>query len=566
MPQVEGAAEEKVFAAEQGIAGIRVLVIVLNSLTYLFLLDKEGTVPWLAHLIIVGALVYSLAVYLLEPYRRFPVMMSSYFTSALDAVFITLWIYATGGVQSPFHLLWVLSVVAVAFRYDFRESLFAAFLYSASYLSLLAVLGEIRGHEGELVIRVGYVFLAAAIGGLSARETMQQTREKVQLRELAEALRESEEQFRRLSDAAFEGIAIHEEGRILESNRAFARMFGYAPEEVVRLYAFDLIDPAYHGVIRENLRFKTDLPYEAVARRKDGSPLDVEIVGRDFPLGGRTVRVVAVRDVTERKRAQREARQRELLQAEHDRLKAIDAMKGQFINNAAHELGTPLTPIKVQAHLLRTGTLGPLNERQQRAVDVLERNVQHLGVMVRDLLDASRLQSGSMRLDRRAADVSTLLRHALESYEEAAGEAGVRLSCECEKDLVAEVDAPRVNQVLLNLLGNALKFTPRGGSVTLRARRDGDALRVEVDDTGGGIPPEDQARLFQPFSQVHDKMQRTRSGAGLGLFISRGIVEAHGGRIWCESEGAGRGSRFAFTLPARASGGAAVEVPAHDVQ
>src|SRR5581483_7017506 len=150
---LEAAGIEKARVAERSIAAIRVLIIVFNSLTYQFLINQSGTIPWLAYLIIFMSGLYGLAVLFLDPYRRYPVMLSSYFTTVSDTIFITLWIYATGGIASPYYLLLYASIIAIAFRYNSRETLMAAAVYSASYLALLVALGQLTGHESDITVR-----------------------------------------------------------------------------------------------------------------------------------------------------------------------------------------------------------------------------------------------------------------------------------------------------------------------------------------------------------------------------------------------------------------------------
>jgi signal transduction histidine kinase len=179
---------------------------------------------------------------------------------------------------------------------------------------------------------------------------------------------------------------------------------------------------------------------------------------------------------------------------------------------------------------------------------VLSRNVDHLGLMVKDLLDASRIQSQELRLVRQRVDLDRVLREAVDSFA-SGGATGIDVRYEGAPGLEVDADPARLTQVVFNLVGNALRFTPRGGRITVRARRDRGEAVFEVEDTGAGIPPQDLKRLFQPFSQVHDTMQETKSGTGLGLFISRGIVESHGGRISAHSEGRGKGATFRVCLP-----------------
>lgn len=542
------AAPDKVFAAEANVSIVRVAVILLNSAMYALFQDKAGTYPALAWAIIVLANVYGFGYHLARPYERFPVLLSSYVSTALDAVFITVWIMATGGFESPFYLLWYLSIVGVAFRFDMRATLLAAGVYVACYVALLGGMAELAANLPEVGLRMGYLALTAALGGLLGRELDAQTRAKAELSELAHALGESEERFRRLSDASFEGIAVHDGGVIVAANASFARMMGYAPHEVVGMRADAFVDPVSLPTLAERLRSPADTPYELLARRRDGSTFEAELTGRDFPWEGRTVRVAAVRDLSERQKAERAIREREALAMQNERLREMDSLKSRFINNAAHELGTPLTPIKLQAHLLKLGGLGDLNDRQRRAIDVLTRNVDHLGLMVKDLLDASRVQSQELRLARKPVDLDHVLREAVESFVQG-GTTGVAIRYEGAPGLTVDADAARMTQVAFNLVSNALRFTPAGGSVVVRGGRDARNVWFEVRDTGLGIAAKDIDRLFQPFSQVHDTMQETKSGTGLGLFISKGIVESHGGNIVCTSGGRGKGATFRVTLP-----------------
>lgn len=184
----EEAGIEKAQVAERSIATIRVVIIAFNSLLYHFMIDHARTVPWLAYLIIVTSGIYGLTVFLLEPYRRYPIMLSSYFTTISDTVFITLWIYATGGITSPFYVLLYASIIAVAFRYNSRETIVAAIIYATSYIALLVMLGQLAGHESDIAVRIGYIFLVASLGALFAHEAVQQTRAKFVLRQLAQRL------------------------------------------------------------------------------------------------------------------------------------------------------------------------------------------------------------------------------------------------------------------------------------------------------------------------------------------------------------------------------------------
>lgn len=240
------------------------------------------------------------------------------------------------------------------------------------------------------------------------------------------------------------------------------------------------------------------------------------------------------------------------LQVEHERLRAVDQMKTQFINNAAHELRTPLTPIVLQLHVLKQGAAAGLSDRQQKALELLDRNISRLNLLVGDLLEVAKLQAGHLKLERKVIDLDRVASEAVESFREPARQAGVELELRTAGGLVVEADAKRLIQVLFNLLSNALKFTPRGGRIAVESALQGGHAVVRVRDTGPGLTQEQRARLFEPFTQVHDA-KTGPAGSGLGLYICRGILEQHGGRIWAESEGRGKGATFAFALPASAA-------------
>jgi len=252
----------------------------------------------------------------------------------------------------------------------------------------------------------------------------------------------------------------------------------------------------------------------------------------------------------QRSRTEQARREADVHQREIQQLKERDEFRSNFINTAAHELRTPLTPIKLQLHVLKTVRGGELSAEQHRSLQILDRNVDRLSQLVQDVLDGARLQAGRLQLNMRPVDLNALVKEAIESFQEPARQAGLSLEYELGSTLVVEADANRLTQVMFNLLSNAVKYTPEGGHLRVETGKAGDRVFVRVRDTGAGLTDEQISRLFKPFSQVHDTMQVSTPGTGLGLYISRGIVELHGGRIWVESPGPRQGSVFAFELAA----------------
>lgn len=250
------------------------------------------------------------------------------------------------------------------------------------------------------------------------------------------------------------------------------------------------------------------------------------------------------------------------------RMREMDAMKTRFMNIASHELRTPMTPIRTELHIIQSGRRGPLTEEQRKGLQMVARNVDRLNRLIRELLEASRMEAGQLRLQVARKDVAEVVAHVAGMMDAQAREKGITLVAEAPPGLWARLDEDRVHQVLINLLENALQFTPAGGRVTVRAWAEGAEVHVAVQDTGAGIDPAVIPRLFQPFSQAEPGVPRTEGGTGLGLFICRGIVEGHGGRIGCASEGKGKGATFQFTLPLApegvepAPGAAGAEAPA----
>lgn len=246
---------------------------------------------------------------------------------------------------------------------------------------------------------------------------------------------------------------------------------------------------------------------------------------------------------------QRRARRLFEVEAANARLKELDAQRSQAIGTAALELATPLAPIREQLEALKSRGAS-LEPPLKEGFAHLERNVGRIEAVAQDLLEVARFQAGFTPLERERIDLGEVVREAAGSFREAAQEAGIdlELAVPGPGEVEVFVDPRRVVQVMFNLLGNAIHFTPRGGRVRVEARLAGGMGLVRVADTGQGIAPEGLQRLFHPFVQVHEGGPEPL-GTGLGLFISKGLVELHGGQIWAESEGPGKGSAFTFTLP-----------------
>jgi signal transduction histidine kinase len=231
-------------------------------------------------------------------------------------------------------------------------------------------------------------------------------------------------------------------------------------------------------------------------------------------------------------------------------LREVAEMKEEFLALTTHDLRSPLTIISGVINFFTSGRLGALTPEQQHMVAMMERNTQSLIELVNDLLDASKLESGTLRLELAAVELAPLVNELRETMVSLAREKGLQLTTDLPAELPpVRADRPKLRRILVNLLSNAIKFTPKGGRVTLQAARaDEDTLRVLVIDTGVGIPADDLARLFDKYEQARSRATRSEKGTGLGLYITKQLVELHGGEIDVQSQ-VGHGSTFSFTLP-----------------
>lgn len=228
----------------------------------------------------------------------------------------------------------------------------------------------------------------------------------------------------------------------------------------------------------------------------------------------------------------------------------IEQMKSDFVSLVSHELRTPLVAIKGAADNLLDGLAGELNDTQKDCLVLSKRNIDRLNRLISDLLDISRIEAGKIQLNKQPADAASIVKDVLGLFQASAKEKNIALESLLSEELpLVTIDSDKINQVLTNLVGNALKFTPAQGKIIVKVFRAENFLRVEVKDTGVGIPKQDLEKVFDKFYQVdRNKSFTSVKGTGLGLPISKGIVERHGGKIWAESE-AGQGSKFIFTLP-----------------
>ena len=234
-------------------------------------------------------------------------------------------------------------------------------------------------------------------------------------------------------------------------------------------------------------------------------------------------------------------------------IEAANRHKSEFLANMSHELRTPLNAIIGFSEVLGERLFGELNEKQAEYTDDILSSGRHLLSLINEILDLSKVEAGRMELELATFDLPSAIDNARTFVRERATKHGINLDVTVDERLGDFVgDERKIKQVLLNLLSNAVKFTPEGGRIGINARQADGSVEISVSDTGIGIAPEDQARIFEEFRQVGSDYAHKVEGTGLGLTLAKKFVELHGGKIWVESE-VGKGSTFRFTLPERSS-------------
>lgn len=257
----------------------------------------------------------------------------------------------------------------------------------------------------------------------------------------------------------------------------------------------------------------------------------------------------SLRYAIERKRTATE------LEEKNEELQRESIAKSQILSTVSHELKTPLTSIigYVDRLLPRRDTVGPLNERQERYLENVQSDSLRLKILIDDILDISRIEAGGLELDLTTLQVQPEVEHIIGSIQDQFSDKDIQLVRAIPPELPpVKADQLRFSQIVTNLLTNAYKYSPAGGSVTVAAREDADSVQIDVCDTGIGISGEDQIRLFTKFFRADNSLTRRENGTGLGLYIVKHLIEAHGGSIWVESQ-EGKGSTFSFTLPLAAA-------------
>jgi protein-histidine pros-kinase len=370
---------------------------------------------------------------------------------------------------------------------------------------------------------------------------------------MQEELIQSEEKYRTLYESSSDAIMMLDEKGFFDCNTAALRIFGYSekedflkmrPSEVSPPYQPDSTDSltSSNNKIAEAFREGTNF-FEWVHRRKNGEDFPAEVLLTEFQLGGKQVLQSTVRDITQRKKA-------EEIISENQRLVLAGKAKSEFLAIMSHELRTPLNAIIGFSELMNSNMQSEMNEKQKRYMENILTAGKNLLGLVDSILDLSRVEAGKMEIFIEKISVHGTINDTLSPLKEKAAKQNIILKNDLDPQLdTIETDTQKFKHILTNLLSNAIKFSkPDGGTVTIRTKKEGDMAKFSVSDTGIGIMEKNMGRLFKTFEQLDTGSTRKYGGTGLGLVVSKKLVELISGSITAESR-YGEGSTFTFTLP-----------------
>ena len=393
-------------------------------------------------------------------------------------------------------------------------------------------------------------------------------REEISERKNAqETIKDSEKRYRDLFNSISDLVMIHDlKGRLLNVNPAVSKLCGYTGNEMVGRPISDFVAPKFRSRFQDEylrrIKKQTQLEGVAVFQAKDGTERYIEFrntltcrAGAEPYISG------SGRDITEQMKSKKA-----LEKAKQD-AEAANQAKSEFLANMSHELRTPLNHIIGFTEIILDKNFGELNATQEEYLNDVWISSRHLLSLINDILDLSKVEAGKLELESSEVDLRILLENSLIMVKEKALKKGISLSIEINGiPETIKADERKLKQIQYNLLSNAVKFSSEGGQVEVNARigglgKDSDLgypefniqhtnwIHISVADTGIGLSKEDLDRIFNPFEQVENSKSRKYQGTGLGLSLTKTLVGLHCGKMWAESEGEGKGSKFNYIIP-----------------
>ena len=427
---------------------------------------------------------------------------------------------------------------------------------------------QLSDSEKETLMSIGKTIALAMSNARQVTRIQNEIRER---KETEKALRDSEDKYRNLVERANDGIVIIQEGLIRYANPSIVALSGGDPDNLINQPFTNFIHPSEKTRLKAlyERRMGGDPSaaiYETTVVRNDGKHLDVEINSASITYLNQPADLVIIRDITDRKRARETLRKAydelEVKVAERtvelavakERAEESDRLKSAFLAAMSHELRTPLNSIIGFTGIILQELVGPLNAEQAKQLTMVQDSAHHLLSLINDVLDLSKIEAGQLNVTSETFAMRAVIEQATCTVSPLASQKGLEIITEISDSVgILTSDRRRVEQILLNLLNNAVKFT-ESGAVHIRCETDGQWITTQVTDSGIGIAPGDLDKLFRAFQQIETGLARRFEGTGLGLSICKKLVERLGGKIEAYSRGPDCGATFTFSLPSGPGG------------
>ena len=383
-------------------------------------------------------------------------------------------------------------------------------------------------------------------------------------RKLAEEkLRESEEKFRNITENSLMGIIITQDNEFKYFNEAMSNIYELTNEEIMKWTIREFMNKIHpddrdYAVERlkkrlvDNSELSPFFSFRIIT--KSGKVKWVDSSTKPINFKGKLAHLSMILDITDRKEAEEKLKESELkLREQNIELKNLDEIKNDFITMAAHELKTPLISISGYTEYILTKHEDRLNEitpEIKKDLTIVQKNIKRLQNLMDQLLDVMKIESKKIKLIKHPMNVKKIINNCIDELSYIIQEKNHNLVINVDEEIILNIDSERFFEIISNLLSNAVKFTPKNGTIEISAGQKDDNYLFKVKDNGIGLKADELGKLFQKFQKVREYSgENYIKGTGIGLFISKGFVEAHGGKIWATSEGHNQGTTFSFTIP-----------------
>jgi PAS domain S-box-containing protein len=460
-----------------------------------------------------------------------------------DIILLSVIIHYLGGIEFAFFsvaypLIIVLAGIMLSGKACYTVAFFSSIAYSVivglEYYGLIPhnpLFGfKLDGlHQfGIVAANILFFYFVAFLSGYSTELIQERTKKLEQEKQF------SEDVVANMVDGL---LILDEGGRAKEVNKAVEKLSGYSREELVginltgRLFTNETGEKLLAAI--SEMKAKREIrDFEAAVLSKDGRAIPVSVNAsflRVADEAGFSV-VAMLRDITKDK--------------------AMDKLKTEFISTITHELLTPLTSINGFVTMMLGGKVGPIEEKQREFLEIVKKQAKHLKGLIESMLDFSRIETGRLELNPELIHVEDVVKEVVSDMQLQVEEKEIRIGLKVQPSLHPVLaDRMRIGRAFGNIIGNAIKFTPRGRGIEVEVSEDKGFIMIGVRDEGIGITKENLSKVFDRFYQVDSALTRVVGGAGMGLSIAKEIVEKHDGKVWAESKGLGEGSKFIFTIP-----------------